>query len=89
MSDELRELRRMEQAYPLQSINPLLEQIATEVIEKEVEPVLVALRAACEAASIQSVDRMTQKLEAAAQPTVESNHRLREQARRSRASTLS
>ncbi|PBL02344.1 hypothetical protein ARMGADRAFT_1005740 [Armillaria gallica] len=89
MSDELRELRQMEQAYPLQSINPLLEQIAAEVIEKEVEPVLEALRAACEAASTQSVDRMTQKLEAAAQPTVESNHRLRELARRSRASTSS
>ncbi|SJL01795.1 uncharacterized protein ARMOST_05118 [Armillaria ostoyae] len=89
MSDELRELRQMEQAYPFHLINPLIEQIATEVIEREVEPVLVALRMACEAASTQSVARMTQKLEAAAQPTVESNHRLREQARRSRASTSS
>ncbi|KAK0230976.1 hypothetical protein IW262DRAFT_1453899 [Armillaria fumosa] len=89
MSDELRELRQMEQAYPFQLINPLLEQIATEVIEKEVEPVLVALHAACEAASTQSVDKITQKLEVAAQPMVESDRRLREQARRSRASTSS
>ncbi|KAK0490830.1 hypothetical protein IW261DRAFT_1434311 [Armillaria novae-zelandiae] len=89
MSDELRELRQMEQAYPFQLIDPLLEQIATEVIEKEVEPVLVALRAACEAASTQSADKITQKLEVAAQPMVESNHRLREQARRSRATTSS
>lgn len=89
MSDELRELRQMEQVYPPQLINPLLEQIANEVIEKEVEPVLAALRTACEAASTQSVDKMTQKLEVAAQPMVESNHRLREQARRSRASTSS
>lgn len=89
MSDELRELRQMEQAYPFQLINPLLEQIATEVIEKEVEPVLMALRAACEAASTQSADKITQKLEVAAQPMVESDRRLREQARRSRASTSS
>ncbi|PBK60334.1 hypothetical protein ARMSODRAFT_1026618 [Armillaria solidipes] len=45
----------MEQAYPFHLINPLVEEIVTEVIEREAEPVLVALRAACEAVSTQSV----------------------------------
>ncbi|KAK0206360.1 hypothetical protein DFS33DRAFT_1272854 [Desarmillaria ectypa] len=89
MSNELRELRKMEQAYPFHLIKPLLEQIAGEVIEKEVRPVLMAIHRACETASTQSVDRMTEKIQVAAQPTVESTNRLREQARRSRAPTSS
>ncbi|KAK0468164.1 uncharacterized protein EV420DRAFT_1503133 [Desarmillaria tabescens] len=89
MSNELRELREMEQAYPFHLINPLLEEITNEVIEKEMRPALMALHVACEAASTRSVDRMTEKIQVAAQPTVESTNRLREQARRSRASTSS
>lgn len=89
MTAELTELRKMERAYPFHLINPLLEQIADEVIEKEVQPLLTALHAACDAASTRSVGRMTEKLQAVAQPTVESTNRLREQARRSRASTSS